>query len=257
MEGASANHNRFEALSPDPDVTFKAEEEPSLEEIIKGAISNLPERKGRDKALLADIATVVMSAISPVVSNLLKKDQQQKQGTTTKWMSKVDERLDEMEQYSRRDNVIVRGLKEDGSENTTEKVCELAKEIGVKIEPKDVSTSHRVGMKKEDKPRPIVVKFVRRDTKTQMLIKKRALKSKEHRKDVYIDEHLSPLRSKMIKAMRKDETLEYVWCREGKLMCKKKGSDKKVIITKVDELFSKLEWSEEKMKDSGLFLKAD
>ena len=79
-------------------------------------------------------------------------------------------------------------------------------------------------------------------------------KFKEYEK-VYIDEHLTPVRAKMSTALRKDEDIKSVWTIDGKICCTKKTEpDKKIIITNPEDLFSKLGWSEEKMRASQLFI---
>ena len=75
-------------------------------------------------------------------------------------LQKHDNRLDEIEQYSRRDNIVVHGLPEQDSECTND---------GVVVTNGDLSTSHRVGRPgnaRGGKPRPIIARFVRRDTRT-------------------------------------------------------------------------------------------
>ena len=84
-------------------------------------------------------------------------------------MAQHDFRIDEVEQYSRRDNIVVHGLKEEDGESTNDVVIAVAAAAGVAITNGDISTSHRVGRpdnaNRGGKPRPIVVRFVRRDTR--------------------------------------------------------------------------------------------
>ena len=108
-------------------------------------------------------------------------------------MRSFDNRLDEIEQYTRRDNVIISGMAEAHGENTNQMVVKLAKEVGMDLEERDISVSHRLGEKRTARPTPIIAKFVRRDVKVQLLQRKKQLRGKTGYKSVYIDEQLSPL----------------------------------------------------------------
>ena len=86
--------------------------------------------------------------------------------------------IDDQEQYSKRDNVLTKGIPEERGENTNDIVCSVAQAVGVPCEEKDISTSHRIGQwaRAGSKPRPFMAKFVRHDTRTQMLRNKKELK---------------------------------------------------------------------------------
>ena len=83
--------------------------------------------------------------------------------------------LDRLQQYSRRDNIRVYGVDEKEGECTNTIIVKLAHDMGVVIEEQELSVSHRLG-RKTGKPRPIIAKFVRRDTKTKMMRAKKELR---------------------------------------------------------------------------------
>ena len=76
-------------------------------------------------------------------------------------------RLEDMEQYSRRDCLLFLGLLEMEYEDCTEKVVQTAQAMGVNITAADVSISHRSHTRNrpKEKPRPIIAKFLRRSVK--------------------------------------------------------------------------------------------
>ncbi|KAF0293454.1 hypothetical protein FJT64_008742 [Amphibalanus amphitrite] len=74
---------------------------------------------------------------------------------------------------------------------------------------------------------------------------KRILKTK--RKNVYIDEDLTPLRAKMFFALRKDPDVSAVWTIDGRIHCKMNGKDEKIIIDSPVDLFT-IGWSDDKVK---------
>ena len=81
--------------------------------------------------------------------------------------------LDRLQQYSRRDNIrvyeIAEATDEIENENTNSVIVKVAKDMGVYISEHDLSVSHRLGRKAGTKPRLIIAKFVRRDTKTAIM----------------------------------------------------------------------------------------
>ena len=100
----------------------------------------------------------------PMVQSLSAQIQSSPQVSVEKVQTVVqkhDNRLDEIEQYSRRDNVVLRGVAEDAGESTNQRVMEIAAAAGVTVTEADISTSHRVGRPQPNKTRPIIAPFVR------------------------------------------------------------------------------------------------
>ena len=74
----------------------------------------------------------------------------------------------------------------------------------------DISTSHRLpgrrvagsGVNQTRGGKIIIAKFVRRDVKVQLMRSKKKLKSCDAFTKVFVDEYLTPLRSKMFRELR-------------------------------------------------------
>lgn len=161
---------------------------------------------------------------------------------------------DKLEQYSRKENIKIFGLKENPNEDLEMKVIDLSKDIGVDIVADDISVCHRLpGGGKY--PRPAIVKFVRRKTKVSIMKAKKNLKELPQRKDVFITDDLTRLRSKIVRYMKDDEKISKVWTIEGKIHCVMSvdGKDQKIKIDDLDDV-QKLGWDEGKLEDLGLFL---
>ena len=92
---------------------------------------------------------------------------------TTKKLQDLSGAHNDLEQYVRRECVEIRGIPLPSShskEDTNEIVLKVAKLMGVDIEDRDISISHRLRNSesykgKGNKSPPIVVKFVRRISK--------------------------------------------------------------------------------------------
>ena len=85
----------------------------------------------------------------------------------------------DMEQYSRRECLEIRGIAEDQhyEEDTNDIVVKVAGLLGVEIDEQDISVSHRLPKPKQsDSPPTIIAKFVRRDVRDQVYKSRKNLK---------------------------------------------------------------------------------
>lgn len=97
------------------------------------------------------------------------------------------------------------------------------------------------------KPRPILVKFISRETKYQVMTNKKKLKGKKD--GVYINEDLTAPRAKMLKAIKEKKNY-MVNTHDGKLFCRKKADgprSRPAIIETPDDLL-KLGFEQEEIK---------
>ena len=120
-------------------------------------------------------------------------------------VEKLEEAIDEGDAYERRDTLLFSG---DGlpvvsaDEVPVNVVCSMVKEkLRLNLNPTDISTAHRMGRKPTSQAtdrRKLVVKLCRRDLKRDILMAARNIKP-----DIYVNESLTPLRSKILFALRK------------------------------------------------------
>ena len=87
----------------------------------------------------------------------------------TKKLEEMDAVLDRQEQYSKRDCLLIHGVDEVEGEDTDELSIEVIEgHMNQKFKPEDIDKSHRFGNQKKSikaKPRPIIVKYVRYNTR--------------------------------------------------------------------------------------------
>ena len=87
--------------------------------------------------------------------------------------------LEDLQQYTRRNYLIITGVPEERGENTDEVVRKLVKDkCDVNVEESDIDTSHRqrIGKPVYGKPRAIVVKFTRYSVKRKIIMARKKLK---------------------------------------------------------------------------------
>ena len=166
--------------------------------------------------------------------------------------------LGRLQQYSGRDNIRLYGNAEAThdieNENTNNVIVKMAKDTGVDISEHDLSVSHRLGRKAGTKPRPIIAKFVRRDTDTTTMRCKKNLRGLSGYRSVFVKDDLTTLRSKLVYELKRDKTIKRVWTIDGRIMCIQEeiGRDMKKVIDSPDDLF-KVGWTTEKVAGLGVY----
>ena len=129
-------------------------------------------------------------------------------------------KLDDLEKYTQRNNVRIYGLPESSNSSEPEDTDNLAinffaTELGVNISAKDINRSHRVG-KRSANLRPIIVRFLRHNTKDDVLRNKRQLKTKKCSYNV--QEDLTLPRRNILKYLRNEipeGIINKVWTNDG------------------------------------------
>ena len=133
-----------------------------------------------------------------------------------KTVERERELRNDLEQYQRRDSLRFPGVGPDRGREITkdceEKVLAIINEdLGLNhILATDISIAHRVGMR-ENRPRPIIVKFLSRKHKTQVIQKRRLLKGSGRG----IVEDLIPTNMKCLKSVQQHPEVKNSWPKEG------------------------------------------
>ena len=131
------------------------------------------------------------------------------------------------EQYSRRNNIRMTGVLDDqerqSSSTVTQKIISLVNEhLGIPITPSDIDIAHRLGKFKPTENRPIIIKFVRRQTKVDILRKAKQFRGT----GIFVNEDLTKLNAEILASVRlKDSAnVEKCWSFEGKIYALFKGN---------------------------------
>ena len=130
---------------------------------------------------------------------------------------------EKLENYNRRENIRIFGLKEDvRTENgrrieysnvTMEKVVNVAKALNAPVNLHDMPIAHSLPTRQEGTERPIIVRFARRFGKVN-LKKKKKLRESANLRDVKTYGDLTLPRLRFFNLMRNDPRIENVWTRE-------------------------------------------
>jgi len=112
---------------------------------------------------------------------LIKDKIYQRLSEIEKQIDQFDERLDNLETYSRKNCIIIHGIKEEKNENVENVICDFLKShLEVELESRDVDNCHRLGPNKSSSkfPRPIIIKLVSYLMRKKIWLKKKMLKGK-------------------------------------------------------------------------------
>ena len=198
------------------------------------------------------IVSVVVKAMQGIIDNIQviinNKDQtiskmQCQIDTLESRVSQLEYNIDEVNQYERRDTIIVSGPSlptESPHENCADVVIRSIKDnLRINITHSDINVAHRLGSKKsQSTTRPLIVKLHSRQMKSEIMNACINL-----RPNLHVNESVTPKRRSLFKIVwdiRKQHREKFQQCytQDGKIYVKLKNSNHKQIITS-DETLSK------------------
>lgn len=153
---------------------------------------------------------------------------------------KLELRVEELEQYSRRNCFEVFGVPKNEGENVETIVMKVGEALGVPIENSMIDACHRLRTPDSGKPPGIIVRMVRRMDCELILKKKREKKDLSTRhiglaldSPIYVNESLTPGNRRLLaaaRAARKAKNYRYLWVRNGKILLRKDDGQGVVVI---------------------------
>ena len=196
-----------------------------------------------------EIRKLLGDTLSVLVKELMRENEKLKERVKT-----LETRVDDANQYSRRTCLTIANIPEseekDEREDTDLLVLELAHDMGVKLSPCDIGRSHRLtpANKKKKGPRDIVVRFVTYNKRAEFFRAKKNLKLIPHRKDVFINEHLTRQRAEVFfeaRQLKKRDLIQGTWTYDGRICVK---LDEKVHQVTTKDALNELVFGRKKAK---------
>lgn len=142
----------------------------------------------------------------------------------TQKLGAAERKIQQLEAYSRRNNLTITGVPETDGENTDQIVLDVAKSAGVMLSPDDIDVSHRVGRSgttNNNKPRSLIVKFLSHNVREKLFSARKEksasrvhahpLLTTETLRNIYISENLTPENQKLLFVCRKLKAKSQVW----------------------------------------------
>ena len=205
----------------------------STSDIVEAIIQALSDQKVLNKLIPA----ITQALHEGFIMELEKRDK-----TIEKLQKEMDQtqaKFEELEQYSRRNCLVVHGAAEKPGENTNAIICDIAKEkFKQDIVMTDIDRSHRIGQRgKSDrngrpKTRPIIVKFSRYDQRALFYARRKELKGT----NIYVHENLTGERQGWLNEARKSypAPTNKVWSQDGKIKIRTQNNRLLTIVCKAD-----------------------
>ncbi|XP_046674625.1 uncharacterized protein LOC124363418 [Homalodisca vitripennis] len=161
----------------------------------------------------------------------IKRENEQLQ-MSNKLMSRelveLKDRVRNLEQYSRRNNVEISGIPATTNEDVNKIIQDVGTAIGMEVQKEDITAAHRIPTYKKERIPSVVVQFRERSLRDTWISKWKETKTlnayqvNKHfpqNQRVYVNEHLSPDNKLFLTTLKKkcrELNYAFVWCREGK-----------------------------------------
>lgn len=226
-------------LSSPPDATTSAMSSSTITSVKEGLREAL-----LDPAILRLLKEAVVAPLMQQIEELKKtvanKDQE---------IADLHARVDELEQYSRRNCVRISGIPAADNENTDEVTMKLGAALGVTITTDMIDRSHRVG-RPDQADRQIIVKFTSYRHKRLLMGVRRHLKHKTAStmgfsppasaaeaaarsapRGVFVNDDLTRQRARLAakaRRLKQERRIQDTWVRDGEIFIKKNEKISKV-----------------------------
>lgn len=193
----------------------------------------------------------IINAQRERIDQLLKivEELRAENSTLRKTLAQAEERIDEAEQYSRRNAVEIHGVPYRKGEDVLNIVKVVGRALDYPVEDVMVDACHRLRSRDgSDRPPGIIVKMVRR-IDAEGLLHKRRVKRNFNSHDlgmtdrpaevVYVSESLTAARRRLLNAARqakREKSYTYLWVRGGKILMRKAQGDPVKVVTSMDSI---------------------
>ncbi|KAK5638766.1 hypothetical protein RI129_013061 [Pyrocoelia pectoralis] len=242
MDPAVSHYMSWNQETTEEDMnTEQAENEISQEEIIQtlrtlktGKAAEINQCISKAIADKFDNAAIVTNIVQEVSDKLLIMFNDKLKAVEEKLSEEnkvLRDKIDSLQQYSRRNNVRFFGVSEEKNEVVEEKVIKILEEkMNIKVASNDIERIHRVGQAVPNKPRPVIIKFSNYKTRQTVLRNRRRLKGT----GLLLQEDLTIDRLNMLKTAQQKWGLRNVWTQDGMIITIQ--NNRKLFIRSYDDL---------------------
>ena len=188
-------------------------------EEFEQAINSLKDEISQLKSLINERKDDVVSALMKENASLKNQVKELKQQSEDHSIS-----LNKIDQYSRRNNIIIEGIPSDvDNQHLEKKVIGILAAVNIKVNELEIETTHRLGKSKKT-----IIRFVNRKNCSKLLSKKKELSSLSKRSlqelgfssetQLYVQPNLTPFDEKIgyyCRELRRKKLIEKTWFYSG------------------------------------------
>ena len=146
------------------------------------------------------------------------------------WALARIEKDDILEQYPRRNILVMKGVAYRKGENTNWIAINIFRRMGFNVTFRDIDRSHRNGFRHNGYPRVILVKLLSHDLKDAIYQKRHRLRGIPGLKHIFIDENLTVMRRKLFSVRDTFRNFE-CWTDDGKIRLRDPGASSSTVYT--------------------------
>jgi hypothetical protein len=247
-EGEDIKSHLFKLFSTDRDLISKIAEALSstiVDLVIKSEefINVVTEKLVKDENIIESVVNKIGESAKQEVYESLSYDQKCLEEKYSELNAKLEklvadleknrlkqiDELDSINQYGRRNCILIHGAAEVKGEDTDHIAVNLFNtKLNIPINKSDLDRSHRLNTKKrnQNRPRPIIVKFSSYNKRAEVFKVKRRLKGS----GVSLSESLTAQRQQLLDTVRNNPAVATTWTLDGRIICLLNGSQNKIII---------------------------
>ncbi|KAK4874019.1 hypothetical protein RN001_013379 [Aquatica leii] len=209
-------------------MVFTQAQKTDISEITKSVLCDVDFLK-----IIADkVSELVMIRIEDKMNQLLTKcDNMEKTIKNYETDNEIlRNKLDDLEQYTRRNSLRIWGIKEERNENVENQVLNVCNnQLGLTLSNNDIDRCHRIGMQ-GNKTRPIIVKFIGYRQRAMVFSAKKKLKGT----GVQIREDLTKNRATLLHCASERFGFKNTWTYDGIVIVNK--DNRKVRLKNLKDL---------------------
>ncbi|KAH7979634.1 hypothetical protein HPB49_010223 [Dermacentor silvarum] len=219
----SVMNQRLGALLP---LLSKVGELMSVKETVVSIEKSVQELSSRYDTLL----TVVTSQ-GKAISELAAKVEKVESGSSAEEVRALKRELNDLDQYSRRQNLEIPGIKPTEGENLLRELNNIARRLNIaEVTERDLDTMHRLPSKLDKVP-VIIARFALRATKENWLEQRPQLKAKLP--GIHFFDKLTPHNKKLLwfaKTKATEQSYKFIWQKNGRILVRKREGKQAIQI---------------------------
>lgn len=130
-------------------------------------------------------------------------------------------RMNEIEQYSRKRNVIINDIPFKEGENIKEEVQRFTSEIKIELKDYEINAIHRLPSKKEHPPILVCLNSLEKKNELIEWSKQNSKKQGTNKKPIFISEHLTKYNGELLREAKQREDIKYAWVKNGRILIRR------------------------------------
>lgn len=171
------------------------------------------------------------------IAELKARVQSLETSTSTAEVRELKREINDLDQYSRRQNLEIHGLEQAGDENLLNRINNIARKLNIpEVTTREVEAIHRLPSR-PDKVSVVLVRFSSRVTKEKWMEQRALLRTKEP--EIRFFDNLTA-RNKhllwLVKSKAREHAYQFVWQKNGRVLVRKRQGEQVIQIKSEDDL---------------------